>query len=265
MTRLRVEQWEIMIVSPWKEFCFDKASCAQGPIPSSPRHKICRVVLALNHSKRKDGPLVELNERVNSEKSAIACRTMQRASRIVDRRGGGGRFVENVNSKFDSRRLPPHVSRCVISMPYGTNVDAQVFNNTHSSFLYYRSVSIGHPCIRSPLYSLSLFLFFFVFFFFFFFNRNLSRSLLLLLCIVDARRGSISGISVQRYPFFYYSSLSAGIFHPRRDDSSGLCWSPQREIHGERTGYINKIYFVSFKYLQKLVALLLLISRYFLL
>lgn len=143
-------------------------------LTSSPRRKICRVVLTLNHSKRTNGPLVELNERVNSEKSAmrVAQCNARHASWIEE-----GWFVENVNSKFDSRRLPPpsHVSppssRCVISMPYGTNVDAQVFDNTHSSFLYYRSVSIGHPSIRSP---------FFFFPFFFFFNRNLSRSLLLL-------------------------------------------------------------------------------------
>lgn len=86
-----------------------EASCAQGPTSSSPRREICRVVLALNHSKRTNGPLVELNERVNSEKSAmrVAQCNARHASWIEEEREGW--FVENVNSKFDSRRLPPRL------------------------------------------------------------------------------------------------------------------------------------------------------------
>lgn len=131
-----------------------EASCAQGAIPSSARRKICRVVLTLNHSKRTNGPLVELNERVNSEKSAmrVAQCNARHASWIEEERRGVVCWKREFEFRFAA--LAPHVSppssRCVISMPYGTNVDAQVFDNTHSSFLYYRSVSIGHPSIRSP-------------------------------------------------------------------------------------------------------------------
>lgn len=158
---------------------------------------------------------------------------MQRASRVVDRRGEGGMVCWKrefeVRFAAPAPTSPPRSSRCVISMPYGTNVDTQVFDNTHSSFLYYRSVSIGHPSIRSPFTR-------FFFFFFLFFSIGIYRVVFSFCTPVDARRGSwISGISVQRYhsclshplggTFFIHAAMTARVYvdrHNGRFMASGL-------------------------------------------
>lgn len=219
-----------------------EASCAQGPTSSSPRREICRVVLALNHSKRTNGPLVELNERVNSEKSVShnATRVTRRGSK---RRGRDGLLKTWIRSSI--RGACPHVSSPFLPMRH---FDAIWDERGCPSFRQYPLLFSLLPFRfnRPPLYSVTLYSLF-LFFLSFFFNRNLSRSLLLLYTggcsswIVDLWNigATISFLSIP--------PSRRDIFHPRRDDSSGLCWSPQREIHGERTGYINKIYLLSFK------------------
>lgn len=197
-----------------------EASCAQGPTSSSPRREICRVVLALNHSKRTNGPLVELNERVNSEKSAmrVAQCNARHASWIEEEREGW--FVENVNSKFDSRRLPPRLPPFLPMRHFDAIWDERGYPSFRQYPLLFSLLPFRFN--RPPLYSVTLYSLF-LFFLSFFFNRNLSRSLLLLYTsgcsswIVDLWN---IGATI---PFLSIPPSRRDIFHPRRDDSSGLC------------------------------------------
>lgn len=191
-------------------------------LTSSPRRKICRVVLTLNHSKRTNGPLVELNERVNSEKSAmrVAQCNARHASWIEE-----GWFVENVNSKFDSRRLPP-LPRFPTFLPM-RHFDAIWDERGCPSFRQYPLLFSLLPFRfnRPPLYSVTLYSLF-LFSFLFFFSIGIYR-VVFSFC---THRGCSSWIDLWNIGATIYHSSpshaplpSTGIFHPRRDDSSGLC------------------------------------------
>lgn len=135
----------------------------------SPRREICRVVLALNHSKRTTGHSW-LNERVNSEKSAMRvaqCGTSRRGCAEKGAEGWRSRGSVAQAGKFVARRLPRQFSPwCVISMPYGTRARTSKFSTipTLFSITPFQSPSIPPPpsassdsfflsaiyCVRSP-------------------------------------------------------------------------------------------------------------------
>lgn len=141
-----------------------EASCAQGAIPSSARRKICRVVLTLNHSKRTNGPLVELNERVNSEKSAmrVAQCNARHASWIEEERRGVVCWKREFEVRFAA--LAPHVSPTFLPMRH---FDAIWDERGCPSFRQYPLLFSLLPFRfnRPPLYSVTLYSLFLFFFF----------------------------------------------------------------------------------------------------